>query len=144
MLRITLLLVLVLSAPGDPALDAGFLDWLATGARWVGDGLGASGPDTIPGIDSTLDHFVTPEQFFADKPIGRRVVVLDSDGYFMAISIAEVLAERGYTRVPVLPIMSATMKQPRRRMWWNTRQICWAFPCRLIHLSRRRSFRQWL
>lgn len=68
---------------------------LATGARWAGNGLGASGPDTIPGIDATLDHFVTPEQFFAGKVIGDRVVVLDSDGYFMGISIAEVLADQG-------------------------------------------------
>ncbi len=68
---------------------------LATGARWAGNGLGASGPDTIPGIDATLDHFVTPEQFFAGKAIGDRVVVLDSDGYFMGISIAEVLADQG-------------------------------------------------
>ena len=68
---------------------------LATGARWAGNGLGASGPDTVPGIDATLDHFVTPEQFFAGKAIGDRVVVLDSDGYFMGISIAEVLADQG-------------------------------------------------
>jgi dimethylamine/trimethylamine dehydrogenase len=68
---------------------------LATGARWVGNGLGASGPDTVPGIDAALDHFVTPEQFFAGKAIGDRVVVLDSDGYFMAISIAEALADQG-------------------------------------------------
>ncbi len=68
---------------------------LATGARWAGNGLGASGPDTVPGIDAALDHFVTPEQFFAGKAIGDRVVVLDSDGYFMAISIAEVLADQG-------------------------------------------------
>lgn len=68
---------------------------LATGARWAGNGLGASGPDTVPGIDATLDHFVTPEQFFAGKAIGDRVVVLDSDGYFMAISIAEALADQG-------------------------------------------------
>lgn len=68
---------------------------LATGARWVGNGLGASGPDTVPGIDAGLDHFVTPEQFFAGKPVGDRVVVLDSDGYFMGISIAEVLADQG-------------------------------------------------
>ncbi|QIG47403.1 FAD-dependent oxidoreductase [Nordella sp. HKS 07] len=68
---------------------------LATGARWVGNGLGASGPDTVPGIDAALDHFVTPEQYFAGKAIGGRVVVLDSDGYFMGISIAETLADQG-------------------------------------------------
>ena len=68
---------------------------LATGARWVGDGFGAAGPDKLPGVDASLDVFVTPEQFFAGKAIGDRVVVLDSDGYFMAIGIAEALANQG-------------------------------------------------
>ena len=68
---------------------------LATGARWVGDGKSAMGPDPIPGIDARLPGFVTPEQFWAGKQIGERVVILDSDGYFMAIGIAEALADRG-------------------------------------------------
>jgi dimethylamine/trimethylamine dehydrogenase len=68
---------------------------LATGAQWVGNGLGAAGPDAIPGVDDALPYFVTPEQLFAGKPVGKRVVVLDADGYFMAISIAEMLVERG-------------------------------------------------
>ena len=68
---------------------------LATGARWVGDGFGAAGPDKLPGVDASLDVFVTPEQYFAGKAIGDRVVVLDSDGYFMAIGIAEALANQG-------------------------------------------------
>jgi dimethylamine/trimethylamine dehydrogenase len=68
---------------------------LATGARWVGNGLGATGPDGIPGADMTADYCVTPEQYFAGKPIGKRVVILDSDGYFMAIGIAEALADQG-------------------------------------------------
>lgn len=68
---------------------------LANGASWVGNGLGASGPDPVPGVDSNLDHFVTPEQYFAGKPIGDRVVVMDSDGYFMAIGIAEALVDQG-------------------------------------------------
>ena len=68
---------------------------LATGAQWNGNGIGAAGPDPIPGIDSALPGFVTPEQVFAGKDIGERVVVLDSDGYFMAVSLAEMLADRG-------------------------------------------------
>jgi dimethylamine/trimethylamine dehydrogenase len=68
---------------------------LATGARWVGNGLGASGPDIVPGVDMALPGFVTPEQFFAGKPVGERVVILDADGYFMAIGIAERLADQG-------------------------------------------------
>ncbi|MFI5017681.1 MAG: FAD-dependent oxidoreductase, partial [Dongiales bacterium] len=68
---------------------------LATGARWVGDGLGAMGPDPVPGAAADHGYCVTPEQFFAGKPIGQRVVILDSDGYFMASSIAERLADQG-------------------------------------------------
>ncbi|MBV9523173.1 MAG: FAD-dependent oxidoreductase [Alphaproteobacteria bacterium] len=68
---------------------------VATGAHWVGDGLGAMGPDTIPGLDTALPDFVTPEQFFAGKPIGERVVILDADGYVMAIGLAEALAAQG-------------------------------------------------
>jgi dimethylamine/trimethylamine dehydrogenase len=68
---------------------------LATGARWVADGLGAMGPDPVPGAAAEHGYCVTPEQFFAGKPIGQRVVILDSDGYFMASSIAERLADQG-------------------------------------------------
>ncbi|MEA2780653.1 MAG: dimethylamine/trimethylamine dehydrogenase [Rhodospirillaceae bacterium] len=68
---------------------------LATGSHWVGDGLGAMGPDAVPGADATLPYCVTPEQYFAGKSIGQRVVILDADGYFMASSIAEVLADQG-------------------------------------------------
>jgi dimethylamine/trimethylamine dehydrogenase len=68
---------------------------LATGARWVGNGLGAGGPDGVPGVDAALPFCVTPEQYFAGKPVGDRVVILDADGYFMAIGIAEQLADAG-------------------------------------------------
>ena len=68
---------------------------LATGSHWVGNGFGASGPDPIPGIDAETAAFVTPEQFFAGKATGSRVAVLDADGYFMGISIAEMLVDRG-------------------------------------------------
>ena len=68
---------------------------LATGARWVGDGLGAMGPDPVPGADAELAHCVTPEQLFAGKPVGQRVVILDADGYFMAVGLAEMLVRAG-------------------------------------------------
>jgi dimethylamine/trimethylamine dehydrogenase len=84
-----------LVAPED-ALDYGAAGIvLATGARWVGDGMGAGGPDPLPGVDAGLPFCVTPEQYFAGKPVGERVVVLDADGYFMAIGIAEQLADAG-------------------------------------------------
>ena len=72
---------------------------LATGARWVGDGLGAMRPGRrCRGSTPPCPHCVTPEQFFAGKPVGERVVVLDADGYFMAISLAERLADAGQAR----------------------------------------------
>ena len=56
---------------------------------------GGHGPDPVPGAAAEHAYCVTPEQFFAGKPIGQRVVILDSDGYFMASSIAERLADQG-------------------------------------------------
>ncbi|MCX7304183.1 MAG: FAD-dependent oxidoreductase [Hyphomicrobiales bacterium] len=76
---------------------------LATGAHWVGDGTGSMGPDPIPGVDSSLPEFVTPHQFFSGKEIGERAVVLDSDGYFMAVSLAEKLADSGRQVTLVTP-----------------------------------------
>ena len=49
---------------------------------------------------STLPGFVTPEQVFAGKAIGDEVVILDSDGYFMAVSLAELLADAGQAGHP--------------------------------------------
>ncbi len=80
---------------------------VATGARWVGDGVSGLGPDPIPGIDAADPAFVTPEQFFSGKPVGERVVVLDGDGYFMAIGIAEMLADRGKAVTLVTPFDKA-------------------------------------
>jgi dimethylamine/trimethylamine dehydrogenase len=68
---------------------------IATGAHWSADGRGAnSGP--IPGADATLAHVLTPMQVIAGKPVpGRRVLILDGDGHFMGITLAELMANRG-------------------------------------------------
>ncbi|MFO1058480.1 MAG: FAD-dependent oxidoreductase [Dongiaceae bacterium] len=68
---------------------------LATGARWAGDGVAGFGPEPIPGVDAAIPGILTPEQYWAGKPVGRRVVILDGDGYFMAASLAEQLADLG-------------------------------------------------
>ncbi len=80
---------------------------LATGAEWVTDGSGPLGPDPIPGIDAGRPQFATPEQVLAGKAIGERVLVLDADGYFMGISLAELLADRGKRVTLVTPFASA-------------------------------------
>jgi dimethylamine/trimethylamine dehydrogenase len=68
---------------------------LATGAHWLGNGITGFGPEPIVGVDHTQHGILTPEQYWAGKPIGQRVVVLDGDGYFMAVSLAEQLADAG-------------------------------------------------
>jgi dimethylamine/trimethylamine dehydrogenase len=76
---------------------------LATGAAWAGDGVSGLGPDPIPGVDADLAAFLTPEQLWAGKPMGERVVVLDGDGYFTAISLAQLLAGQGRRVTIVTP-----------------------------------------
>jgi dimethylamine/trimethylamine dehydrogenase len=68
---------------------------IATGAHWSADGRGANyGP--IPGADATLAHVLTPMQVIAGKAVpGRRVLVLDGDGHFMGITLAELMANQG-------------------------------------------------
>jgi dimethylamine/trimethylamine dehydrogenase len=102
---------------------------LATGASWNGNGIGAAGPDAIPGIDATRASFITPEQVFAGKDIGKRVAVLDSDGYFMAVSLAEMLADRGTSVTLVTlfdriaPYTDLTLEGPNLRRMMREKNI---------------------
>jgi dimethylamine/trimethylamine dehydrogenase len=68
---------------------------IATGYHWCSDGRGANyGP--IPGADDSLPYVLTPTQVMQGKPVpGRRVLVLDGDGHFMGIALAELMANQG-------------------------------------------------
>jgi len=68
---------------------------IATGSHWASDGRSATaGP--IPGADDSLPHVLTPFQVVDGKPVpGRRVLVLDGDGHFMGIALAELMANQG-------------------------------------------------
>ena len=77
-----------------------------------GDGSSALGPDPIPGIDAAAPQFATPEQVFAGKEIGERVLVLDGDGYFMAVSLAELLANSGKRVTLATPFRPASLPIP--------------------------------
>ncbi len=68
---------------------------IATGYHWSADGRGANyGP--LPGADVSLPHVLTPTQILAGKPVpGKRVLVLDGDGHFMGITLAELMANQG-------------------------------------------------
>ncbi len=70
---------------------------IATGSRWNTDGTNCLTHDPIPGADASLPDQLTPEQVIAGtKPIGKRVVILNADTYFMAPSLAEKLASAGH------------------------------------------------
>jgi dimethylamine/trimethylamine dehydrogenase len=71
---------------------------LATGARWAEDGLNGLTHEPIAGADAALPHVLTPEQIMLDgkRPDGKRVVVYDAEGYFMAPGLAEQLATEGF------------------------------------------------
>jgi dimethylamine/trimethylamine dehydrogenase len=102
---------------------------LATGAAWIGDGTSAMGLDPVPGIDASLPLFVTPEQIFAGKAIGNSVVVLDADGYFMGVSLAEMLADwsKSVTLVTpfdrVAPYTDFTLEGPNLRRMMHEKNI---------------------
>ena len=68
---------------------------IATGSHWSTDGRSAHyGP--IAGADASLPHVLTPTQVMDGKPVpGSRVLVLDGDGHFMGITLAELMANQG-------------------------------------------------
>jgi dimethylamine/trimethylamine dehydrogenase len=68
----------------------------ATGSRWATDGLNGPAQDSIPGADAGLPHVLVPEQIMLEsKEVGDRVVIYDTEGYFMGTALAEKLASEG-------------------------------------------------
>jgi dimethylamine/trimethylamine dehydrogenase len=88
---------LALDAPGVREYGAEIVI-VATGARWASDGLNRLTHEPIAGADASLPHVLTPEQAVVEgKAIpGRRVVVYDGEGYYMAAGLAEKLRSDGY------------------------------------------------
>ncbi len=69
---------------------------VATGASWNTDGTNPLTHEPIPGADADQDDQVTPEQIFAgNKEIGKKVIILSADTYYMTPSLAQKLAEAG-------------------------------------------------
>src|SRR5712675_2244763 len=68
---------------------------IATGSHWCTDGRGANyGP--IAGADASLPHVLTPTQVMQGKPVaGQRVLILDGDGHFLGLALAELMANQG-------------------------------------------------
>jgi dimethylamine/trimethylamine dehydrogenase len=68
---------------------------VATGARWRADGM--NGPTQLPIPGAEHDFVYTPEQVSAVNGAidGERVLVYDTDGYFTAVGMAEMLLAAG-------------------------------------------------
>ncbi|VDC24457.1 FAD-dependent oxidoreductase [Pseudogemmobacter humi] len=69
---------------------------IATGARWSSTGVNYKTHDPIPGADAGLPHVLTPEQVFEGKAVGKRVLIVNYDPYYMAPSLAEKFARAGH------------------------------------------------
>ena len=70
---------------------------IATGCHFATDGLNPATHSPIEGADTSLDWQLTPDEVVAGtKPIGKRVLVLENEGYFMGVSVAQKLAGEGH------------------------------------------------
>lgn len=77
---------------------------IATGCHWSRDGMNAATHKPIPGAEPGANWLVTPEEVaLGAKPVGRRVLVLENEGYFMGVSIAQKLAGEGHDVTLVTP-----------------------------------------
>lgn len=70
---------------------------IATGAKWSTTGVNHRTHEPIPGADANLPHVLTPEQVFeGKKKVGKRVMIVNYDPYYMAPSLAEKFARAGH------------------------------------------------
>ena len=70
---------------------------IATGAKWSSTGVNHRTHEPIPGADASLPHVLTPEQVFeGKKTVGKRVMIINYDAYYMAPSLAEKFARAGH------------------------------------------------
>jgi dimethylamine/trimethylamine dehydrogenase len=76
---------------------------VATGSRWRADGMNGPTQAPIPGAGQGFVY--TPEQVSAARGAidGRHVVVYDTDGYFTAVAMAEMLLAAGKQVTVVTP-----------------------------------------
>ena len=90
----------------DGILDyGGSLVIMATGSRWATNGINWATHEPIPGVEADSRHIFTPEQIAVDQAEvdGDRVVIYDCDGYFMGVSLAELLQSQGKQVTIVTP-----------------------------------------
>jgi dimethylamine/trimethylamine dehydrogenase len=93
---------------------------VATGSSWTDAGIAGCTESAIKGTDPSLDHVLTPEQVMNGVMVGNKVVVYDTDGYFIGMGISEKLLLEGHDVTYVTPFrkvasfMEATLDAPGR------------------------------
>lgn len=109
--------------PGDILEYGAELVVLATGSHWARDGLSATSHGPMTGALELAGMVLTPEQIMVEgkRPPGKRVIVYDAEGYFVAPGIAELLATEGYEVElvtcldQVAPVCDQTLEGPLLR-----------------------------
>lgn len=102
---------------------------IATGARWHTDGTNALTKEAVEGVDASLPYIMTPEQVFeGKKEIGKRVMILNCDPYYMAPSLAERFAKAGHevtiaSGVGVGHYMHFTLEHPNLHRMMHEQKI---------------------
>jgi dimethylamine/trimethylamine dehydrogenase len=77
---------------------------IATGCHWARDGMNAATHQPINGASPDADWQVTPDEVaLGSRQIGRRVLVLENEGYFVGVSVAQKLAGEGHEVTLVTP-----------------------------------------
>ncbi len=81
----------------------------ATGSYWAKDGWNRTDRASIPGADTDYPHISTPDQIMIGKKniLGEQVLIYDCEGYFMGATLAEKLAQEGYSIRLVTPFPGA-------------------------------------
>ena len=91
---------------------------LATGSSWSRDGLNGFTQSPIPGAANS-SYVVTPEDIMDGHAVGDRILIYDTDGYFVAVGLAELLLRQGKTVTYMTPFGSLaphtvlTLEAPR-------------------------------
>ena len=80
---------------------------IAVGSHWALNGLSSVTHAPIPGADASVAQVCTPEQVMAGKAVGDRVVVLEGEGYYTGVSVAEYLVDQGKQVTVVTQLGSA-------------------------------------
>ncbi|WP_371225826.1 FAD-dependent oxidoreductase [Roseovarius sp. 2305UL8-3] len=68
---------------------------IATGSKWSTNGTSSVTHDPIEGLDASLPYICTPDQIYEGKEVGQHVLILDADGYYTGVSMAEMMADAG-------------------------------------------------